>query len=70
MCIYPGEGVKALREMHDMSIDTLSGLTKIDRQRLIDIENSEENICLEDATILARALKTFPGLLLSWNRET
>jgi|GEM_PF-5816269 len=69
MGFYPGEGVKALRQMHDMSLERLSALTGIDVITLNEIEISQKNLSENNAKVLAKALKTFPDLLLSWNRE-
>lgn len=69
MSLTPGEGIRALRKLNDMSLIDLSEKTDIDVKRMSEIERSRANLTPELAEILASALGTFPGLLLSWNRD-
>ena len=68
MKLYPGEAIKALRNIHELNLEGLSELTGLDTTSLNELEHSQANMSVETAQILAPAFKTYPELLLSWNR--
>ena len=72
--VTPGESVRILRELQQMSQNELSRLTGIPQSTISAIENGRINLGVERAKTLARALKCHPAVLVfpGWevDRET
>ena len=72
--VTPGESVRILRELQEMSQNELSRLTGIPQSTISAIENGRINLGVERAKTLARALKCHPAVLVfpGWevDRET
>ena len=72
--VTPGESVRILRELQEMSQNELSRLTGIPQSTISAIENGRINLGGERAKTLARALKCHPAVLVfpGWevDRET
>lgn len=62
--VTPGESVRVLRELQELSQSQLSGLTGIPQSTLSAIENGRVNLGVERAKVLARALKCHPAVLV------
>ena len=62
--VPPGESVRILREMQELSQNQLSELTGIAQATLSAIENGRVNLGVERAKVLARALKCHPAVLV------
>jgi transcriptional regulator with XRE-family HTH domain len=69
--LSPGEAVRMLRELHDMTQSDLAQATGIPQPVLSAIENGNATLGLERAKKLARALKVHPAVLLfaDWSEE-
>jgi len=72
--VSPGESVRIIRELQELTQNQLSELTGIPQSTISAIENSRINLGVERAKVLARALKVHPAVLVfpGWdiNRET
>ncbi len=72
--VTPGESVRILRELQEMSQNELSRLTGIPQSTISAIENGRINLGVERGKTLARALKCHPAVLVfpGWevDRET
>jgi transcriptional regulator with XRE-family HTH domain len=72
--VSPGESVRIIRELQDLSQNQLSELTGIPQSTISAIENSRINLGVERAKVLARALRVHPAVLVfpGWDidRET
>ena len=72
--VSPGESVRIIRELQELSQNQLSELTGIPQSTISAIENSRNNLGVERAKVLARALKVHPAVLVfpGWDidRET
>ena len=72
--VSPGESVRIVRELQELSQNQLSELTGIPQSTISAIENSRINLGVERAKVLARALKVHPAVLVfpGWDiyRET
>jgi transcriptional regulator with XRE-family HTH domain len=72
--VSPGESVRIIRELQELSQNQLSELTGIPQSTISAIENSRINLGVERAKVLARALKVHPAVLVfpGWDidRET
>ena len=69
--ISPGESVRILRELQDMSQNELAEASGIPQSTLSAIERERINLGVERAKQLARALKCHPAVLVfpSWDVE-
>ena len=59
-----GESVRIIRELQEMSQNELSEVTGIPQSTISAIENDRVNLGVEQAKILARALKCHPAVLV------
>lgn len=62
--VTPGESVRILRELQELSQSQLSELTGISQATISAIENDRVNLGVERAKVLARALKCHPAVLV------
>lgn len=62
--VSPGESVRILRELQELSQNELSDLTGIPQSTLSAIENGRINLGVERAKVLARALQCHPAVLV------
>ncbi len=62
--VTPGESVRILRELQELSQNDLSRLTGIPQPTISGIENGRINLGVERAKTLARALKCHPAVLV------
>lgn len=62
--IMPGEMLKTLRELQEMSQSDLSKKTKISQSNISAMENGSRQIGRERALVLAKALKVHPAVIL------
>lgn len=69
--VSPGESVRILRELQELSQTQLTTLTGIPQATLSAIENGRVNLGVERAKVLARALKCHPAVLVfpGWDVE-
>ena len=62
--VSPGESVRIIRELQEISQNELSELTDIPQSTISAIENGRINLGVERAKVLARALKCHPAVLV------
>ena len=62
--VSPGESVRILRELQELSQSELSALTNIPQSTISAIENERVNLGVERAKVLARALRCHPAVLV------
>jgi transcriptional regulator with XRE-family HTH domain len=62
--VTPGESVRIIRELQELSQNELSNLTGIPQSTISAIENGRINLGVERAKILARALRCHPAVLV------
>ena len=62
--VSPGESVRIMRELQELSQNELAGLTGIPQSTLSAIERGRVNLGVERAKVLARALKCHPAVLV------
>ena len=62
--VSPGESVRILRELQELSQNQLAKLTGIPQPTLSAIENGRINLGVERAKVLARALRCHPAVLV------
>lgn len=62
--VSPGESVRILRELQELSQNQLSELTGIPQATISAIENGRIRLGVERAKTLARALKCHPAVLV------
>ena len=62
--VSPGESVRIMRELQELSQNELSNLTGIPQSTISAIENQRVNLGVERAKVLARALKCHPAVLV------
>jgi transcriptional regulator with XRE-family HTH domain len=62
--IPPGEALKLLRELQNLSQNDLVRLTDISQPNISAIENGTKQLGRERALVLARALHVHPAVLL------
>lgn len=69
--ISPGESVRILRELQELSQNALAELTDIPQSTISAIENDRIRLGVERAKVLARALRCHPAVLVfpGWNIE-
>ncbi len=59
-----GESVRILRELQELSQSQLSALSQTSQATISAIENGRVNLGVERATMLARALKCHPAVIV------
>lgn len=59
-----GESVRILRELQELSQNSLAELTGIPQSTISAIENDRVKLGIERAKVLARALKCHPAVLV------
>ncbi len=62
--VTPGEAIKTIRELQELSQNDLSALTGISQSNLSAFENNTRQIGRAVAITLARALHVHPSVLL------
>jgi len=62
--VSPGESVRILRELQELSQNQLAEMTGITQPTISAIENGRVNLGVERAKILARALSCHPAVLV------
>jgi len=62
--ISPGEMLKTIRELNEMTQEALSKLTGISQSNLSSLEKGSKKIGRERAIVLAKALKVHPAVIL------
>ena len=62
--VTPGESVRILRELQELSQSQLSEASGISQATISAIENGRVNLGVERAKALARALKCHPAVLV------
>jgi len=69
--VSPGESVKILRELQDLSQNKLAELTGIPQSTISAIENNRVRLGVERSKVLARALRCHPAVLVfpGWDTE-
>ena len=69
--VTPGESVRIIRELQELSQNDLSELTGIPQSTISAIENERINLGVERAKVLARALKCHPAVIVfpGWEIE-
>lgn len=67
--VSPGESVRILRELQELSQNDLAELTGIPQSTISAIENDRVRLGVERAKVLARSLKCHPAVLVfpSWD---
>jgi transcriptional regulator with XRE-family HTH domain len=69
--LSPGESVRILRELQELSQNQLAQATGISQSTLSAIERGRVNLGVERAKVLARALRCHPAVLVfpGWDVE-
>ena len=62
--ISPGESVRIMRELQELSQNQLAELAGIPQSTISAIERERVNLGVERAKVLARALKCHPAVLV------
>lgn len=62
--VSPGESVRILRELQELSQSELSALTNIPQSTISAIENDRIKLGVERAKVFARALRCHPAVLV------
>ena len=62
--LTPGETIRSLRELQELSQNDLAKLTNISQSNLSALENGSRQVGRERALALAKALKVHPGIIL------
>ena len=62
--LSPGESVRIMRELQELSQNQLAEATGIPQSTISAIERERVNLGLERAKVLARALKCHPAVLV------
>jgi len=62
--VSPGESVRILRELQELSQNELADLTRIPESTLSAIEDDQLELDVERAKIIARVLKCHPAVLV------
>lgn len=70
--VSPGESVRIIREMQELSQNQLAELAGIPQSTISAIERNRVNLGVERAKNLARALKCHPAVLVfpGWDVES
>ena len=71
IAVSPGESVKILRELREMSQNDLATASGIPQSTISAIERERINLGVERAKLLARALRCHPAVLVfpGWDIE-
>lgn len=64
IAVSPGESVRIVRELQELSQNELANLTGISQSNISAIENGNSQLGRDRAIILAKALKVHPAALL------
>lgn len=67
--LSPGESLKIIRELQEMSQNKLSELTGIPQPTISAIEREKISIGVERAKVFARSLKVHPAVIVFPNWE-
>ena len=69
--VSPGESVRILRQLQELSQNELSKLTGIPQSTISAIENERVKLGVERAKVLARALQCHPAVIVfpGWEVE-
>ncbi len=72
VAVTPGESVRIIRELQELSQNELSELTSIPQSTISAIERDRINLGVERAKVLARALRCHPAVLVfpGWDIAT
>jgi transcriptional regulator with XRE-family HTH domain len=62
--VTPGESVKILRELQELSQNKLAGISGIPQSTISAIENDRIRLGVERSKVLARALSCHPAVLV------
>jgi len=62
--VSPGESVRILRELQELSQNDLAELTGIPQSTISALENGRIQLGVERAKVLARALRCHPAVLV------
>lgn len=62
--VSPGESVRIIRELQELSQNELAARTGIPQSTISAIENSRVRLGVERAKVLARALRCHPAVLV------
>ena len=62
--VSPGDSVRLLRELQEMSQNDLAAATGIPQSTISAIENDRVRLGVERAKVLARALRCHPAVLV------
>jgi len=62
--VSPGESVRILRQLQDLSQNELADLTGIPQSTISAIENDHVRLGVERAKVLARALSCHPAVIV------
>ena len=62
--VSPGESVRIMRELQELSQNQLAELANIPQSTISAIERGRVNLGVERAKVLARALKCHPAVLV------
>jgi transcriptional regulator with XRE-family HTH domain len=62
--VTPGESVKILRELQELSQNALAQITGIPQSTISAIENERVRLGVERSKVLARALNCHPAVLV------
>jgi transcriptional regulator with XRE-family HTH domain len=62
--LSPGESVRILRELQELSQNQLAALTGLPQSTISSIERGRVNLGVGRAKVLARALKCHPAVLV------
>lgn len=64
IAVSPGESVRIIRELQELSQNQLAELTGIPQSTISSIESGRINLGVERAKVLATALKCHPAVLV------
>ncbi len=64
VAVSPGESVRIMRELQELSQNQLAEITGIPQSTISAIERDRVNLGIERAKVLARALKCHPAVLV------
>lgn len=69
--LSPGESVRILRELQEMSQNDLAAVTGIPQSTISAIENGRVRLGVDRAKVLAKALRCHPAVLVfpGWDVE-
>ena len=69
--VSPGESVRILRELQELSQNKLAAMTGIPQSTISAIEHDRVKLGVERAKVLARALRCHPAVLVfpGWSLE-